>query len=123
MIAKFVPTPPIGSTDFKIPLNKGKFALVDASDFLKLSRFKWRLFKSAGNVYAGRKIVINGKEQVIKMHRLIAHTPKELHCHHINHDTLDNRRQNLQNMTYFDHSNLEMMYRLQQRLPPVFELH
>lgn len=41
-----------------------------------------------------------GKPQIIRMHRVIADTPDHLEVDHTNHDTLDNRRQNLKNVTH-----------------------
>lgn len=38
------------------------------------------------------------------MHRIIADTPCELICDHVNHDGLDNRKQNLRNCTTLQNS-------------------
>ena len=74
----------------KIPLTGGRYALIDDSDYPLVAGFKWRLSNpSHGFVYA---IANDGKTL---MHRLIANTPKGMSTDHINHDTLDNRRDNL----------------------------
>lgn len=75
----------------KIILTQGKFALVDDEDFLELSKFKW----SYDGNYARRAIYINGKQKIIRMHRLLANTPKGMDTDHINRNKLDNRKSNL----------------------------
>ncbi|MFZ2147464.1 MAG: hypothetical protein WAV28_09600 [Sedimentisphaerales bacterium] len=76
---------------------------VDPDDYEWLTRFKWYAKKSAYRWYAARKILINHTPHLLLMHRLIAQTPPGMICHHINGDSLDNRRANLQNMSEFDH--------------------
>ena len=61
---------------------------VNSSDYQWLSEFKWYL-STNGYVYA----TLNGRP--IAMHVLIMKTPKGMHTDHINHDKLDNRRENL----------------------------
>lgn len=66
-------------------------ALVDDEDYERMSQISW--------VYNGRYAVHwgwkNGKRHGMLMHRLIANTPPGMQTDHVNHDTLDNRRQNL----------------------------
>jgi hypothetical protein len=81
------------SSTRRIPLNKGRFAVVDAADFEMLSHWKWSL---VGNGYAVRFVVqSNGKQVCIYMHRMVALPDPGEQVDHINHDTLDNRRCNL----------------------------
>ena len=85
----------------KIPLTKGKFAIVDNKDFKFLNQWKWYLSDSG---YALRnqhiKIEINKySSKIIRMHRLINKTPKNLFTDHINQNKLDNRRINLRTVT------------------------
>ena len=75
----------------KIPLTKGKFALVDSQDFKWLKQWKW-CFSSG---YAERGVWDGNKIKKIKMHRIINQTPQGLETDHINRNTLDNRRSNL----------------------------
>ena len=74
-----------------IPLTQGKFAIVDAEDYERLSRHKWCAAKSNGRFYAQR--TENGR--TIKMHREIMNPPPGMVCDHKNHNTLDNRKSNL----------------------------
>ena len=74
-----------------ITLTQGKQTLVDDDDFESLSQCKWFY----GNGYAARG---NGHDTTL-MHRVINKTPKGYHTDHINHDKLDNRRENLRTVT------------------------
>lgn len=79
----------------KIKLNgkkgKDKFALVNDEDFKWLSSYKWSC--SAG--YAQAKV----NKRTTMMHRLIMNAPIGLEVDHINHNKLDNRKQNLRMVT------------------------
>lgn len=70
----------------KIPLTKGKFALVDDDDYARISKQSWS-FHHMG--YA-----VRGKPQ-ISMHRFIFEAKPEQMVDHINRDKLDNRKSNL----------------------------
>ena len=84
----------------KVPLNRGKFALVDAADFKLVGGCAWFCLK---NGYAVRNVwnPITKKASGEYMHRLIAGTPPGMHTDHINGDKLDNRRCNLRICTRF----------------------
>lgn len=84
----------------KIPLGleaKDGYALVD-KEFAYLSRYNWsaNMAKDKRHVYAQAKI--NGRHTFL--HRLIAGTQDGLVTDHINHDTLDNRKENLRECTW-----------------------
>ncbi len=64
---------------------------IDVEDIEKIQKYKW---SNAGG-YA--RTVIDGKTE--RMHRLIIKPPKGLVVNHINHDTLDNRKVNLEIVT------------------------
>ena len=83
-----------------IPLTNGKFAIVDASDYTELSKFRWRARHNRHLVYAERHTHINGKQATISMHAAIANTPKGMDTDHINGNGLDNRRENLRVVTH-----------------------
>jgi len=88
----------------KIPISRGRFAIVDNEDFQVMKKYYWRAVKSHSNFYAVRRIVREGRTITQRMHRIIAKTPPDQQCHHENHNTLDNRRENLSNMTEQEHS-------------------
>lgn len=89
-----------------IPLQNGMVALVDPDWFDTLSCVHWYAKKSFNCWYACRKVTDGKSVWFIRMHRLVADTPIDLVCHHINGDTLDNRSKNLQNMPKFEHAKL-----------------
>jgi len=79
-----------------IPLTRGQFTVVDAEDYLWLSQYQWFAEGTAGHFYAVRKE--NGRS--IKMHRQIMNAPDHLVVDHIDHDGLNNRRENLRICTF-----------------------
>lgn len=95
-----------------IRLSQGKFAIIDPVDWLKLVVRFWFAKKGWGGYYAYCKKTIDGQTTYTHMHRLIAKTPPELHCHHKNGRTLDNRRANLENWTPGYHENYHRMLRI-----------
>jgi hypothetical protein len=84
-----------------IPLTQGYEALVDDEDYEELSRYRWFVSSNGRDrVYASRtgKHPITGKWGTVGMHRHITHTEsagRTVEVDHRNHDTLDNRRENL----------------------------
>lgn len=88
----------------RIPLQNGMYTLVDPCWVDYLIWFPWYAKKSNSQYYACRKVTMNGSTYFIRMHRVIASTPVELVCHHINRNSLDNRRLNLRNMSWFEHA-------------------
>lgn len=91
----------------QIPLTQGKFALVDDEDFDRVNQFKWTAsLESRGKKwYAIRQITQGGRPYKIRMHRFILGLPIGLldpsHrvVDHLNHDSLDNRKSNLEIIT------------------------
>jgi len=88
----------------QINLGNDYYALVDTDYAQVLEKFQWRAVKAHCNFYAKATINADGKKLDISMHRFVAHTPRHYVCHHINHDSLDNRRENLVNMSKQEHS-------------------
>jgi len=79
----------------KISLTRGMFALVDDEDYEWLSQWKWYALRTRKNCfYVARQK--NGK--TVLMHREILNLKKDqkIQGHHKNHNTLDNRRKNLE---------------------------
>lgn len=84
----------------QIPLTRGKFTLVDDSDYYKLMRYKWYAHKIGikDKYYAYRSIVKEKKGFSIGMHQQILGFPPQM-CDHVNGNGLDNRRENLRPAT------------------------
>lgn len=81
--------------------------LLDDWDWLRLCKYKWRL-NDNGN---GHKSVVrterkNHKVCTIYMHRDIMKTPEDMEVHHKKTygDTIDNRKENLENLMKSEHS-------------------
>jgi len=74
-----------------IPLTQDKFAIVDADDYDRLNKYKWYASKKRRNYYAKRR----GPHGIVAMHRVILNAPRGLVVDHINHNGLDNRKENL----------------------------
>lgn len=89
----------------KIPLTQGQVALVDDEDFDFLNQWKWQAFfdKKLNGFYAVRgakreDIGFKFRRRIF-MHRIIAKTPNGKMTDHINHNSLDNRKNNLRIVT------------------------
>jgi len=88
----------------RIKLTQGQFALVDDCDYEWLSMWKWHASwrKGVQNFYAERIWKdTNNKRHTIFMHREILELKlyDKRQVDHINHNTLDNRRNNLRVVT------------------------
>jgi hypothetical protein len=75
----------------KIELTQNKYALVDDGDLEQLSSYRWTLLKNKWTCYT--ITYIDGKTTY--MHRLIMKPEKGKQIDHINHNGLDNRKENL----------------------------
>ena len=84
----------------RIPLTRGKFALVDAEDYYQLSKFNWQALTNATIFYACGKV--DGK--TIKMHRFIMNAPSHLVVDHIDRNGLNNCKSNLRLCTVAQNS-------------------
>lgn len=80
-----------------IPLTMGQVAIVDADDFERLNRFNWFAIwsKYTKSFYARRK----ENRKSLSMHQEIIECPKGQVVDHKNHNTLDNRKENLRPAT------------------------
>ena len=76
----------------RVPLSKGKYALIDKKDYRKISGYKWYISTFG---YAVAKV----KSNTIFMHRIINDTPLGMNTDHINGNKVDNRKNNLRNAT------------------------
>jgi len=78
---------------------------VDDEDYKLVSQYKWQEAKAIrkGKYYTSYALAktcgSNKTRKTISMHRLIMNTPANLVVDHINHNGLDNRKENLRNIT------------------------
>lgn len=83
----------------KIRIESKKYGLLeillDDDDFNRLKKefnnMKWSVTNNRNKLYAQKRV--NGK--IIYLHRFITNCPKGKYVDHINHNTLDNRKENL----------------------------
>ena len=90
---------------YKVPLTKGKFALVDRDDLPLVQSRQWQVLKARYGWYARSG---GGSNPTVMMHRAIACPPTGMVVHHINGDGLDNRRENLQVCTPRENSRMHV---------------
>lgn len=89
----------------EIPLTQGKFALVDDEDYEYLNQFKWHAKYRNNNWYAYHAKWIDGKSKSTSMHSMILKiNGKEKICDHIDHNGLNNQKNNLRLATYSQNS-------------------
>lgn len=74
-------------------------ALIDAADAPAVTPHVWHALKSTtGHLYAYRHIRLAGRRYLVSMHREVLGLPpkgRHIEADHVNRDTLDNRRANL----------------------------
>ena len=77
--------------------NKGKyFALVDDDEFERLSKHRWNVLKCDKTNYASGKVKnSSGTIKHMLMHRFLLNVSDDLYIDHINHNGLDNRKENV----------------------------
>lgn len=81
-----------------IPLTQGKFALIDDADFDLVSKFKWcAQNRPSGICYAVTRFP--GSRKLIYLHRFVMGEPSGMMVDHINHNGLDNQKENLRSCT------------------------
>ncbi len=88
----------------EIPLQRGMIAFCDPKWWEVLKKLHWYAKKSRGLYYACAKVYFAGEIKFLRMHRIVAHTPDGMIPHHLNGNSLDNRRDNLLNITEFEHA-------------------
>lgn len=75
----------------EIELTQGRIALVDDNDFEYLNQFTWQLQPNRNTFYAVGYI----DHKTVKMHRIIMSVPSDLQIDHIDHNGLNNQKNNL----------------------------
>ncbi len=83
----------------RVPLNHGRYALVDAEDLARVAAYRWYAAEEDGRWHAqrGERVTEGGRTRVriVRMHRFILDVPPDVHVAPVNGDGLDNRRSNL----------------------------
>jgi hypothetical protein len=77
-----------------INLTQGYKATIDDENEIAIGQHKWFALKSGKNIYAARHTPGNHKKFIL-MHRVIMCATDTCLVDHINHNTLDNRKENL----------------------------
>ncbi|MHC4206119.1 MAG: AP2/ERF family transcription factor [Planctomycetota bacterium] len=84
----------------RIPLTRGKYAIVDPDDYFRLSKFKWFAVKGGSTFYAVHSVAPKeGKRYRLYMHREVLPVAENMFVDHINCNGLDNRKANLRPAT------------------------
>ena len=96
-----------------IELGGGYVALIDSECYDTLSQFNWSVFRTPTSrlVYANRRYTEQGKLKREFMHRAIVNPPEGYVVDHVNHDTLDNRLENLRVCTQAENKANSALYR------------
>jgi len=80
----------------EILLSQGKIALIDDEDYARLNQHRWFAHRNRyGDFYAVRTAKGERKGKIIRMHREVLRAPTGQVVDHINHNGLDNRKDNL----------------------------
>jgi hypothetical protein len=85
-----------------VELTQGFVAIIDLSDWNRVRRYSWHVHKSKGSKkkigqpYA--RACINGRK--VYLHRFVMRAECDNHVDHINHCTLDCRKENLRIVSY-----------------------
>lgn len=70
--------------------------IIDKSDYNLIKDYRWSGIKNKSNsYYIGARYFTEEGKKTILLHRLIMNCPKGMVVDHINHNTLDNRKDNL----------------------------
>lgn len=86
----------------KIELTRGLCAIVDDEDYEMLSKYSWYAHRSGHTYYAGRAVRKDDKDckkSRVFMHNVLLKTKEGQVVDHVNHDGMDNRKENLRSVT------------------------
>ncbi len=83
----------------QIHLTQGQVALVDDQDFERFGHLKWCANKKKNGFYAYRTTPKPEKNSLYLHREILGVTDPRVKVDHKNHDTLDNRRENLRECT------------------------
>lgn len=76
--------------------NSESVAIVFDCDYDLVSRYTWRLKKSANKSYVCTTIRENGGFRTVRLHRLIMNPTERQDVHHVDRNILNNQRNNLE---------------------------
>ena len=79
----------------QIPLSRGMLAIVSEEDYPRLAKFNWYARKNGRRWYACRQVRQDGKIRQLTMHGCLMKPENGDVVDHVNHNGLDNRRENL----------------------------
>ena len=95
-----------------IPLTNGFVAKVDDEDYEQLAKNKWHAKKSSWAYYACRQTTVkdangnniknafgNYKNTTLRMHRVVMNCPEGMEIDHLDGDTMNNQKHNLEIVT------------------------
>lgn len=79
---------------------------IDIEDVEKCKQYCWNIRKNGNknNLFYVLAYDKNNKNKIIRLHRYITDCPKDKVVDHINHDTFDNRKENLKVCTIFENN-------------------
>src|SRR5215216_1971168 len=80
----------------ELHLLRGQVTLVDSADYDALTQYRWRLNNRG---YVVRSKYVNGREVIVCIHREILQAQRGQIVDHIDHDKLNNTRENLRFIT------------------------
>ena len=95
---------------FKIPLTRGKYALVDGEDYEELMKYKWQCSKQ-GYATRGDYTTEEGSKTVY-MHREVFDLDEGETLDHINRNKLDNRKGNLRVSSHLENMRNQGKYQM-----------
>jgi hypothetical protein len=113
LIIKQPSLPPENSAFLQI--RGGYKILVDKDRLEFLKQFNWFLLKSASTIYPVTRRIRNGKTYTVRMHRLLTAAPDHMKVHHINHNSLDCRLDNLAVITEREHRHFDGWHIFEQK--------
>lgn len=85
-----------------IPLTQGEETFVDDTDFEEHGKLKWFAKNCRGGIYAARTKRIDGHNVTIRLHREIMQCPTGLEVDHLDGNSLNNQRSNLEIVTHWE---------------------
>lgn len=96
------PTTRHGGNLKRIPLTQGQVALVDDEDFERFGNLKWHASWNPKNFsfYVARNSSSPNRKLIWLSREIVGVTDQHVKVDHKNHNTLDNRRQNLRTCTH-----------------------